>query len=87
MSPEEPDSFTDILELAMEVPHKGDKRACTAVRSDDRCPVRTTERVLCVIAYRPSEISTVEIKKVWIRGSGTQKNLLDDLQEVTYLLL
>ena len=64
MGPEEPHSFTGLFELCMKIPHQGYERACTAVSSDNRSPIRTTEWIFGVVGQGSGEETPVEIEEI-----------------------
>ena len=56
-----PDPLAGLLELAMQVPHERDERACAAIRRDDGGAIGASQRVLGVVAYGASKEAAVEV--------------------------
>jgi hypothetical protein len=56
-----PNPLAGFLELAMQVPHERDERACATIRRDDGGAIGASQRVLGVVAYGASKEAAVEV--------------------------
>ena len=64
MGPKEPYSLTDVLELVVKVFQESNRRACTAIGGNDRCTIRTAQRVVRMVAHCPSEEASMKIEQI-----------------------
>lgn len=65
MRPEEPHALSELLELRVDIAHKGDERARAAVRGDERAAIWAAQRILWMIADGTREKAAVHVQQIY----------------------